>query len=893
MRFLTAIHMWLRALWRRERVEDEMEREMRLHLEMQTDENIRHGMSPDEARRHATIAFGGLERQKEAVRDERGTRGLEALVSEFRFGIRTLAKNKAFAILAIATLAIGIGATSGVYSLANWVLLRPVPGIAEPDELVIVSFEDGPGQPTGFSFATLEHVRRSVDAFTGVLGTHETRIHLSGEGIAAREIEGAIVGGDYFDVLGVRPARGRFFTNDELAPTNAARVAVISWALFESQFASDPAVVGRKVRFNANEFTIVGVAPREFRGIARIGRTEAWFPASVYGVLRHENWDLTQPEFRVMFFMVGRLKPGASVQLAQQQVLAAADGLLATDPKAFGILESHRPQLYTDVGTPIYGRPRVARMFRMLFAIVTIVLAIACANVANLLLMRGLARRPEFAVRKALGASMRQLLRLHTVEGLLIGLAGGALAVGVTLLVAQIFEATPFVGRAPDVDIHIDQRVIGFVFLLAVATGFLFGLVPGIATIRDRSSVALGDAGRRATGGGAGSRLRAALMVVQVSGSVALIAIALLLARTIQATERVPLGFDPHGITAAALNPRPQGYSPERLRSLRIELEHSLRSEPGVASVNISEYGLPQRSVEMVDLRPAALVTEQWPFEGRKSAVSPGYFATLGIPLLAGSDFTAAVEGDSAVPVILNETAARELFGDANPVGQVVVERIYKGTVRHQVIGVVGDARAASVREPQGGVLYVPIGAGRPWNLSIVLRSQRPAGDVEAMLRRVVGRIDPSLPVGPVTTAEAVVEEGTREERVFLKLVGVLGLLAIVLAAVGLYGLTAYSVMQRRREIGIRIALGASVRSVINIVMRRAALIATIGVGAGLLAAAILARALEKMLFGVERLDLVSYAGAALFFALVATAACIVPARLAASVDPTEALRAE
>jgi hypothetical protein len=397
-----------------------MEKEMRFHIEMETEANIRRGLSPEEARRRAQISFGGRERHRESVRDERGTRWLEESLGELRHAIRTLGKNRGFTALATLTLAIGIGATAGVYSLANWVLLRPVPGLAAPEELVVVSFEDGPGQPTGFSYDVLGNVARSVDAFSGVMGTQFVTVQLSGERVQARDLQGVIVAGDYFDALGVRPARGRFFTPDELAPASAARVAVISWSLWETQFASDSAILGRTVRFNANEFTIVGIAPRPFRGIERLGRVDAWFSAASYPALQHRDYDLTKPELSILFYMVARLRPGASLDLAQQQVTAVADRLRASNPDAYGIFKSHRPQVYTDVGTPLYGREYTAKTFRLLFAVVTIVLIIACANVANLLSLRGMARRPEFAVRKALGASGFQLLRLHTAEGLVI-----------------------------------------------------------------------------------------------------------------------------------------------------------------------------------------------------------------------------------------------------------------------------------------------------------------------------------------------------------------------------------------------------------------------------------------------------------------------------------------
>jgi putative ABC transport system permease protein len=883
-----AIRLWFRALFRRARVESEMDKEMRIHLDMETEANIRRGMSPNEARRQARIAFGGVDRHQEDTRDARGTRELEELARDFGYAARSLRKRPGFALLATLTLAIGIGATAGIYTLANWVLYRPIPGVADPDALVIVSFEDSPGQETNFPLAALT-IARGVEGFESVLVTSVRQFQFAGQGLTARDVAGAIVGGDYFQTLGVRPARGRFFTTDELAPAFPARVAVISWPMWQSAFGGDSAVLGRQIRLNAVDFTVVGVTPEPFRGFERVGSTEVWVPGGAMPALYHMARDMSLPTTRVFRVMIARMRQGASVTLAQEQITTLARQLHASDPKGYSIVASHPPHIYDDVGTPVFGRRRTTTTLGLLFAIVSVVLLIACANVANLLLIRGLARRPEFAVRKALGASGLQLLRLHTAEGLLIGLTGGVIAVGVAMAVAQLFEGQALFRGAAFEQISIDHRVLAFTFLLAAVTGVAFGLVPAVGTLR-HTRVGLENAGDRSTG--SKGRLRAVLMLLQVGGSVALVVISMLLGRTLRALGTVDLGIDPVNVTTARLDPAPQGYAAERIAVLRVALAEALRAEDGIESVALSSHGVPQRTPSSIDLRRVDAATDQWPVEGRMDQVGPGYFATLRIPLLAGRDFVRADETDASVPVIVNASAARELFGAANPVGQELVARF--GTpVRHRIIGLVADARAARVREPQGAVVYFPIGHGWETAIEIVVRSQRPFADVEAMLRRVVRDLDPSIPLQAPVPVTRIVAASAREERLFLKFVTLLGVLAVTLAAVGLYGVTAYSVAQRRREIGIRIALGAGVRKVVATVTRQSAFIVGAGVAVGLLGAAGFARALQSMLFGVARLDAVSYAGAALVFTVVALLACVVPARSAARVPPTEALRAE
>ena len=877
------------------RSQSDFEDEIEAHLQLEIDRLTASGMSEKDAERAARRRFGNVGVAQDRFHDAQRFASLMDAIADARYAFRTLAHNRGFAALAILTLAVGIGATASVFTLANWILLRPVPGTVNSGELVIVSFEEAPGQTTGFSYGTLQRAARDVPAFSEVMASTNMTIQLTGDGIASRELRGAIVAGDYFGVLGVRPRLGRFFTADEMLPGAGGSQVVIGSGLWESQFAGDSAVLGTTVRFNGTAFTVVGVAAPDFRGIERVGNTDAWFPPAAYGALRHHATNIAEPGRRVFRAMVARLSEGSTVSIAQSQIRAVAAAMRTENPDAYGIYESQPPTVYRDIGTPIYGRDRAAQTVRLLFAVVAVVLIIACANVANLLLLRALVRAPEFAVRRALGASRMRLLRLHSAEGVLIGVAGGMLAIGMALGVARVlFSGRQFNMLQAAGDIGMDWRVLAFVFGLATLTGLVFGLIPAMVSMREVAQPGgLAEAGRRSSGGG--GRVRAALMTVQVAGCVTLLACGALLGRSLRALHDIDLGFEPVNLVKFQSIPDLQGYSDERLNSVRPQILSALRTTPGIESATLATYGVPQEESYVTDLRRLEDADDQWPHDVRVSPIADGYFETLRIPLVAGRDFTTAerTPAEDGAPVIVNATLARRVFGDQPAVGQVVIERGLGGPVRRRVVGVVADARASRLRDALEPVMYQPMALSFQSYIQVLVRSPMPLASLDSVVRRTIGTVDPGLPVGQALPVTTIVRDAAREERLFLKLVSLLGTMAAVLAGVGLYGVTAYAVAQRRRELGIRIALGAGVRAIVTAVTRTTAAVLVAGLLGGIAAASVLARALQSRLYGVEQFDPLSFGAAALVFSAIALAACVGPARAATKVNPTEALRLE
>jgi predicted permease len=898
MSILRRMVMWFVALFRRDRLERDLEREIGFHLDMETEQNVRRGMAPDEARRAAMLAFGGVDRHKESARDERDTRLLEVIGSEFRLALRGLRLNRGFAIVTTLTLAVGIGATAAVFSFANWVLYRPVPGIVAPDELALVSFEDAPGQPTGISYEVFEAIRDSVPAFSGITTVGFGRYQLSSVSAGARAAAGQVLAGDYFGVLGVKPEAGRLLQPDELTSHSGSRSVVLSDALATSMFGSARDAVGQPVRINAVSFTVVGVSAAGFRGTDRVMETELWLPNAAAGELRHDARYVTSlRRIRPFFTTIGRLREGASTAVAQEQLRRITAALVARYPEENRVHESHPPTVYADIGSNVREREMSEETMELMLGIAGLALLIACANVAGLLLFRGVKRRPETAVRRALGASTSRLLGQHLAEGIVIGLVGAAGGVFIADLLRKLFEGQQLVGFASLENVNNDARVLLFVAALALAAGMVFGLVPGLAALAHDRLGGLRDAGRRATT--AGSALRSALTIGQIAASVSLVVGALLLARTIAELRRVDIGFDPRGLYAFSVDPAPQGYSRDRIRAFRVQLTEALRRQGGVEAVTAS-WSVPFRGVTMVsDFRPASSTSPEWTLADAQAMwVGSDYFRALRIPMLAGraltDDDVRRAESDSLVPAVINASAARILFGTRNPLGEVFLERGFEKTTPRVVVGIAGDTRDMDLRSAAPKpIIYKPFGEGTLPGTTFMVRSARPYRDLQTLVEREVATVDPAVPVLASRPLTEMVAGAMAQEVVFLRLVGLLATIAAVLAGVGQYALLSFGVAARTREIGVRMALGARQGSVMSSVARQGGRLLAIGVVIGLGIAVFATRLLESRLFGVSRLDPLTYVSAVVALIMTGMIACALPARQAARVDPVTALRTD
>ncbi len=852
------VRMWLRALVARRSVERDLERELQFHIERETQENLRRGLAPAEARRQALLAFGGVERHRESVRDQRGTRWLEDLVADMRLAVRSLRRRPGFALLAAITLAIGMGATVAVYSVANWILLRPVPGVRDPDRAVGIQFVQIKAHSMGMagvSAPDLADLARGTPALTALGGAGFVSLQLGRSDMAARSVEGVYIAGDYFGALGLRPEVGRFFLPDELDRPGATPGMVISDALWRTAFGADSAVLGRHVWVNAVDFTIIGVAPPRFRGTHRTLTVDTWIPLAAEGAVQHfRAFDPRDRSMSSLAYLVGRLRPGATREQAQEQLDAAAATLAEAYPEASGHLRTNPPTVY-----PLGGQPnpawhhRLVTTVRLLFAIALLVLIVASANTANLLLLRGVHRRGEFAVRRALGGSVGRLLRQHVAEGIVLALLGGVLATGLAFALARLSNGSTLVTRWSPGAVAVDGHVVRFAVLLCIGTGVVFGLVPGAFAVRGGYLAHLGDAGRAESH--SQSRLRSALAALQIAVAVGLVADALLLTRTLLSVQQLPLGFDAHQVLTAMVDPSPQGYTPERVAALRQNVWSQLSRARAVQSASLATPIPFLGSTVGGAYRRPSDAPDHWLLFANTFFVSPGYFATLRLPIAAGRPFSEAEFARGARNVVVvNRAAARALFGRDNVLGQQLA----------------GSEEAF-----------------------LLIRSPLSTNDVQALARAAVDAFDPSLPLERVQPLQDDVDAATSDERLFARLVGILAALAAALAAVGLYSLVAYTVAERTREIGLRMALGAQSRAIVGSVVRRAVGLVVAGLALGTGVALVLSRLLQSHLYGVQAWDVPTHVAAVVIALALTVLASAIPARAATRVDPVDALRHE
>jgi predicted permease len=881
----------LRTLFSRSLENGELDEELRFHLDQEAERLVRAGLDPVAARRRAQVAFGGYDRVVEETRDARGLVWLENAWRDVRFAARGLLRNPGFTSAAVLTLAVGIGATTAVFALTNSLLLRPVPGVRAAEELVVVQLSPERGVITGISHANVEDLRAGAPALTGLAGYARRTMQARAADGAPFEVDAAIVQGNYFGVLGLQPRQGRWFAPEEQAPHAAGDVVVISERFRTARFGGAADVVGRTLHLNAATYTIVGVAPAGFHGTERTSATDVWLPPAAYGRMWHRPVDASDRRTSMFYELVGRLAPGATATQAEQQLRATMISLVERYPDDNAEYVKHVPTVYAGIGVPVSVRPQTTRTLRLLLGVVSVLLLIACANVANLLLFRGVSRQGESAVRRALGASSARLLQQHVAEGMLLSLVGAAAGVGVALVLRLAFEGQSLFGLPAIENLGIDWRVISFALAGALLTGVVFTLMPALAALRANLFGAMRATGRSAAGEGAA--MRSALTVVQVAASLALLVGALLLVRTVQNLGGIARGYDPDAVLAYGYDPSPQGHNAETARALRRRLLDDVSALPGIQSASVASM-LPVPGDKMV-YRVSVPGSGNEPVSAAGFDVSAEFFATLGTKIIAGRAFTAAEQHEPAQAgrgVVLGASTARALFRDAPAVGRVVEVRGFTRTTQQPVIGVVEDVRFGA-RDDLRPAVYQPLGAAALPHGYVLVRSALPSAQTERLIADALARIDANI---PFFTAEALGESFRRaiaEERLLARLLGLFAILAVVLAGIGLYGVVAYSVARRHREIGIRVAIGARTGEVVRLVAGQSLRLVAIGAVLGTFGGYMLSRALATRIFGVTPVDPATYLAAILAFALVAVIASALPAQTAMRIDPMEALRLE
>jgi predicted permease len=895
--------------------------ELAQHLEDRYQASLAAGLDPFAARAAALQELDGSERLAAEMALRRSTRPASAIApggpmtrplaglwQDAKYAARTLRRSPAFTIAAVVTVAISTGPTIAALGVANWLYFRPTPGVQAADRLGILWFgrwseNRASFSPSRVSYQHLEDMQRTLTTTEGVAGyQRSTSVNLSSDVNAPRVIEAQFVTANYFDLLGVRMAKGRGFRADEDREAGGSSVVVLSHGLARTLFA-DTDAVGRSIRINGHLLEIIGVAPPAFEGAVTGDRPVLWLPGRATPRITHsppERWAYGADQGPFYEFLV-RLRPGATFTRAQSEWELAARRLLETGQPATTKYQTVVPTVFPGVGLDPFARDSMKPFARLLVGVAVVLAALAAANLVNLFMFRGSRRLHEAALRRSLGASAARLAQLHVVEAVFV--SGAGVLLGVALVAAGRGWLNglvmPGIGL---LEVAIDWRLVAVSAAMALLIGVLLGGIPARAAVRRGLTSALPSSQRTATT--AGGRFRTGLAIAQLALSLTLLVGGLLFVETLRNLRGVNLGFNPTAISTFSFALRGQAYDAARTREFYRQLVERVGASPGVQAVSAAT-GLPmmsrsgfrvlppdvaalegKSSRELFDLGIRSLVTE----------VTPGYFRALEMRLVFGRTFTESEAYTAGMEpgVVISEALADRLFGTRNAVGRLVSFPGQGSLARHDapVIGVVNDVRWNGPRDPADFMVYRPFGDLGPSSLLIV-RSTLPRADVRRLVLTAVAGIDGQLPVQFDLTMDQIFSRRVAQQQIFAWVLGVLAALGFVLASVGIHGLVAQGVIERLREFGIRLAIGASRGDIVRLVIRQAAVIVAIGAPLGLLLSGLASRLIEAQLFGIAPLAPGVYAAAAGALGVAVFVALIGPVRRALAVDPVEAMRTE
>ncbi len=813
----------------------------------------------------------------------RGSNVFEDLLSDARYAVRGLARTPSFTLVSVAILGLGIGATTSIFAVLDAVYFDDLPHVTEPERLVRLYRTTANTQSGALAYPDYEHYRDNAEVFEGLMAYDPAGIALTiGRNDGRIEGRGTFVSDNYFDVLGTRPALGRWFLPEEDRNGGSNRVAVISHRVWIDMFDGDPSVLGASVRLNGNAFNVVGVAPEGFRGPSPLETPpDVWFPFHAQPLLAPEegDWPLERVEGNrwVWLWSVGRLKEGAGLEAAQGNV----DAMAAYLEETFAFWNTGwGARVYENVKFHPPSGSSLATMTRLLLAVVVAVLLVASANIAILLLARGSARSRDVAVRVAMGAGRGRVVRGALTESLILGLLGAGAGVGVAFLsadlVAGVLPTSFSVSFAPDL------TVLAFAVGLALITALTFGLIPALQT----ASVDVNRTMKGDERGAAKSRVRGGLVVAQVAVSVSLAISASLMARSLATASSVPLGYDVDDRMLLSVNLNNHGYTDAEGQVFVRQVLERLEAVPGVRAATTMVM-IPFRGSWGTSVPGPGERTEENQIDMGLNAVSPGFFRVMGIQILAGRPIDDR-DTESATPaLVVSESTARLLWPGQDPLGQQILED--DGTLRWEVVGVAQDTRFNDLGAAPNAYAYIAHAQRYQPGVTFVVQGSAGVG----LLREAVLSVDPGMAIARVQTARDAVNRELARFRTSALLVGVFGSLALVLAMVGLYGVLSYAVLRARRDIGIRVALGASTQRVGQGVLTRALRLTLLGLVVGALLTLGGTKLLASFLYGIGPRDPLTWAGAAAVVLLVAGAASMLPAVRAAKVDPMLALRAE
>ena len=896
--------------------ERRMEEEFAFHVEMQAKRLETEGLPPDEARRQALARFGGATQYREEMRDGRRARWFHDVRADLRYGSRMLWKNKGLTFVAVFSLAVGIGANSAIFSIVNAILLRPH-AVSRPEELVLVyaGRKDMPYQT--LSYPSYLDFRERNGVFTDLAAYGLGWQFRLGGADDVELVWGEPVSSNYFDVLGVRAFRGRTFLPEEGEVPNRNPVVVIGHGLWQRRFAADPALIGRTIKLNTQSFTVIGIAPPEYTGMMSGWASEVWVPAMMIPLLEPFRGErpLTSRGNKWVT-LVGRLKPGTTLDQARSRFALLSKAMQAEYPAEWlerreerggegrenfvSLVPEKEGRLPPGMRVAAYGVAAVV------FVVVNLVLAIACMNLAGMLYARGVARRGEITVRLALGASRSRIVRQLLTESVLLSLLAGA--AGIALAIWALDALLAFMPPLPEgiriaANVAPDWRVMLYSFVFAMVTGVLFGLAPALQSSRSDVSSALKDEASAVTGAPRASRGRRWLVVAQVGFSLLLLIGAGLMLRSLEKLRPTRLGYQSENMVVAPLSLGEGTYDRHRSQRFYEQLSDAIAALPGVEAVSLTDgvpggfMGRTRRSTEIEGY--TARAGEDMEIDA--NIVGPRYFTNMRVPIVLGRDFGPLDREGAPCVVIINEAfAQRYLGGSASALGKHLTRYVGpRGDQRQpcEIVGVVRDNAWQSLQETVRPFFAMPLlQSHQDFMMLFVRTSGEPAGVIPGV-RSAIRALEPNMPLAEVQTLASLYRSILYPFRALGLVVAACGLLALLLATIGIYGTVAYAVAQRRREVGIRIALGAERTDILRLVVGQGLRLVGYGLALGLLLGAVLTRGLTSLpldmtlLFGVSATDALTFAGVTLLLGLVALVACYVPALKATRVDPVGTLR--
>ncbi len=892
--------LWRRMfhLRRRSEFDQGLTEEMQHHLALKTKENIRSGMSENEARYAARREFGNVTVLKEDSRGVWSFRWIEELLQDVRYGLRTLRKSPGFTAAAVLTLALGIGVNTAIFSIVDCLVIRPLPVERPGDVVFLTSARKGKAPSTAFPYPDFTDIQKqTANVFSDVsaVGMFMTDgLAVNGQ---SQPMWSSYVTGNFFGLLGLKPTLGRLILPSESSVAGADPVVVLSYAYWQSRFNGDSSVIEKKASVNGVPVTIVGVAPEGFHGLTSLMDFQGYIPLDMGAALKDLPEDFLAARGNAEVGLIARLRTGVSLQQAQTALNVVAQRLSQQYPTTDGkmtleALHLGPAGLMVDPTNPEI-LPFVSSVFLILAALV---LALACMNIANLSLVRAASQQREMAMRTALGATRARLVRQLLTESLLLALLGCVAGIILGLGGSTAFSSIPLHTSLPIIlDFHFDWRVFAYALGAAILTGVLVGIMPGLRAARSDVNEILHEGGRTSTAGG--HRLRSALVAAQVGGSLMLLVVAGLFVRSLEKAQHTNLGFDPNHVLNLTIDPHEAGYNETQAREFFRTLLDRTRSLPGVQSASLAAsvpmaYGPSNGTTLKIDgYQPPK--DQENPTAGY-NAVSSGYFETMHVSLLRGREIRDSDGQNSQRVAVIDQTMANRYWRGQDPIGRRF-STTDDPSYPIEVIGIAKNAVESQIFWPDEPFFYVPFSQFYQPVATLQLRS---AGAPEVMARETTGLIyslEPAMPVYDVQSMTTALDtlNGFLIFRFAAALAASLGILGLILAVVGVYGVISYAASQRTHEIGIRLALGAQPGQILKMIFRQGFLIVGAGALAGVLAAAAMARLVGNLLFGVAPGDPLTYVAASALLAVVALLACYIPARRAMRVDPIQTLRHE